>query len=85
MQAAYDPVVAPGPSSLHSKLAPASPEENENDGVLSLVAPFGPESIDVSGAAVSIVKDLVGGLGATLPAPSFARTENVYEPSASGP
>ena len=77
MQAAYEPVVAPGPSSLHSKVAPASPEENVNDGVVSVVAPLGPESIEVFGGAVSMLNERVGGLGSTLPAPSLARTEKV--------
>ena len=77
--------MAPGPSSLHSKDAPPSPDENVNDGVVSVVAPLGPESIEVFGGAVSMLKERVGGLGSTFPAPSFARTENVYEPSASGP
>ena len=71
------PVVAPGPSSLHSKVEPASVEVNANDGEATFVEPVGPVVIAVSGAAVSTVKDRVAGLASTLPAASVARTENV--------
>ncbi len=37
------------PSTLHSKLEPASLEEKVKVGVLSLVTPVGPESIVVCG------------------------------------
>ena len=77
VQLAYVPVVAPGPSSLHSNVAPASFEENVNDGDATLVVPVGPVLIVVSGAAVSTVNDRVAGVASTLPAPSVARTENV--------
>ena len=40
-------------------------------------------SIAVSGAAVSIVQVKLAGVGSTLPAASIARTEKVWEPSAS--
>ena len=84
-QLAYVPVVAPGPSSLHSNVDPAFVEENVNDGDAPLVTPLGPELIDVSGAAVSTVKLRVAGVASTLPAASVARTVNVYAPSTSGP
>src|SRR5439155_1977550 len=76
---------APGPSSLHSNVAPESAEENVNDGVLSVVGPPGPVRIVVSGGPVSTVKDRLAGEGSRLPAPSLARTESVYEPSGRGP
>ena len=85
VQAAYVPVVAPGPSSLHSNVEPASVEVNANDGEAPFVAPVGPAVIAVSGADVSTVKARVAGVASTLPAASVARTENVYAPSASGP
>jgi len=40
-------------SSLHSKLEPASDEENEKLAELELVTPDGPEAISVSGGEVS--------------------------------
>ncbi len=71
------PVVAPGPSSLHSNVEPAFVEENVNDGDALVVMPVGPVLIVVSGAAVSTVNDRVAGVASTLPAASVARTENV--------
>ena len=79
------PVVAPGPSSLHSKVEPVFVELNANDADAELTSPVGPEVIDVSGVVVSTVNERVAGVASTLPAPSVARTENVYEPSTSGP
>ena len=79
------PVVAPGPSSLHSNVEPGFVEVNANDGEATFVRPVGPDVIDVSGADVSTVNDRVAGVASTLPAVSVARTENVYAPSASGP
>ncbi len=78
------PVVAPGPSSLHSNVEPASDDVNVNDGDARSSCPLGPPVIVVSGAVVSTVNDRVAGAASTLPAVSFARTENVYAPSASG-
>ena len=85
VQLAYVPVAAPGPSSLHSNVEPASVEVNVNDGDAPLVVPVGPPVIVVSGAAVSTVNVRVAGVASTLPAASVARTRNVYAPSASEP
>ena len=65
------PVVAPGPSSLHSNVEPGSVEVNANDGDALFVVPVGPLVIVVSGAAVSTVNvrvagrrvDVAGGVG----------------------
>src|SRR6266496_3923271 len=81
--------VSPGPeqapngseSKRHSKLAPGS-EEKPNDGEALVVSPEGPESIVVSGGAVSTVKLREAGVGSVLPAASVARTRKVWEPSA---
>ena len=63
---------------MHWNVAPAGSElEKPNDGFLSVVAPLGPDPIDVSGAAVSTVKLRVAGDASSLPAASFAFTENV--------
>ena len=75
VHAAYVPVAAPGPSSLHSNVAPAS-DVNPNDGEFTLINPVGPVVIVVSGATVSTVNDLVAGLASVLPE-FVARTENV--------
>ncbi len=56
------PVVAPGPSSLHSNVEPASDDVNVNDGDVTFVVPVGPPVIVVSGAAVSIVNVRVAGV-----------------------
>jgi hypothetical protein len=85
VHAAYVPVVEPGPSSLHWNVDPGLVEPNPNDGDALFVAPVGPLVIEVSGAEVSTVNARVAGVASTLPAPSAARTENAYEPSASGP
>jgi len=85
VQLAYVPVVAPGPSSLHSNVEPGLVEVNANDGEALFVGPAGPLVIVVSGAAVSTVNDRVAGVASTLPAASVARTVNVYAPSTSGP
>ena len=85
MHAAYVPVDEPGPSSLHSKVEFGFVEANPKDGDALFVVPVGPLVIDVSGADVSTVKVRVAGVASTLPAVSVARTENVYDPSASGP
>ena len=71
------PVVAPGPSSLHSNVAPASLDENVNDGEAPLVGPAGPVLIVVSGATVSTVKVRVAGVASCCRRASVARTENV--------
>jgi hypothetical protein len=77
VQLAYVPVVALGPSSLHSNVAPVSVEENVYEGEATFVVPAGPVLIVVSGAVVSTVNARVAGLASTLPTPSVARTENV--------
>jgi hypothetical protein len=77
VHAAYVPVAAPGPSSLHSKVEPGLVELKPNDGDELFVVPVGPLEIEVSGAEVSTVNDRVAGVASTLPAPSVARTENV--------
>jgi hypothetical protein len=81
VQEAYVPAPA-GVSSLHSNVEPLSEDVNVNDGAVTVVVPVGPPVIVVSGAAVSTVNDRVAGLASTLPAPSVARTENVYAPLA---
>src|SRR5215207_6366536 len=81
VQAAYVPAPA-GVSSLHSNVEPASLAVNVNDGAVPDVVPVGPPVIVVSGAAVSTVNERVAGEPSTLPAPSVARTQNVYEPLA---
>jgi hypothetical protein len=68
-------------SSLHSKVAPGSSEDNTNVAELEAVVPLGPESIVVSGAVASIVHVRVAGLESTLPAASIALTVNVCAPS----
>ena len=72
-------------SRRHSKLDPGSEEEKANEGEASLVAPEGPESIVVSGLAVSTVKLGDAGVASVFPTASVARTSNVCEPSASVP
>ena len=72
-------------STRHSNVVLASLEENVNVGVAMLIAPLGPLSITVSGAAVSTVNVRVAGVGSVLPAISVARTENVCSPSGSAP
>ena len=46
-------MAAPGPSSLHANVEPASEEANETATVSSATVPDGPDWIVVSGAAVS--------------------------------
>jgi hypothetical protein len=67
-------------SSEHVKLAPAS-ELKVNDAVVAVVGFDGPEAIVVSGAPVSTVHVWIAGVASVLPAPSFARTLKVCEPS----
>ena len=72
-------------STRHSKTAPAS-EVNAKVGVVSLVVPFGPDVIVVSGAVVSgggvvpTVNERVAGVASVLPASSVARTATVCGP-----
>ena len=74
-------------SSLHSKVDPASEEENVNEAEVLLTLPDGPELMVVFGGVVSgggavlTVQDRVAGVASTLPAPSLALTEKVCEPS----
>jgi hypothetical protein len=69
----------PAPSSRHSKLAPTSLEKVKV-GVALSVGPAGPESIEVSGAVVSVgvlvatVKLRDAGVPSVLSAASVART-----------
>ena len=74
----------PPASSLHSKVDPDSLELNSKAAAFSVIVPLGPESIVVSGAVMSrsTVKVRVAGEASTLPAPSVARTEKVWEPLA---
>jgi hypothetical protein len=65
----------PGPSSLHSKVAPVS-ELNSKSAIPSVVLP-GPVSMVVFGAVVSTVNVLVAGVASVLLPTSVARTENV--------
>jgi hypothetical protein len=69
-------------SSLHSKPAPDSGDENANDAELDATVPAGPLESEVSGATVSTVHVLVAGEASTLPDESVARTENVCAPCA---
>ena len=64
---------------MHSKVAPAS-EEKAKLARAELVSPLGPESIAVSGAAVSTVHLRNAGVASVLPAASLALTEKVCEP-----
>ena len=67
-------------SSRQLKTAPGS-DENSKVAVVSVVVPTGPDaSRVVSGATVSTVHVRLAGVGSTLPAASFACTENVCEP-----
>ena len=69
-------------STRHSNV-PASLEVNENVGVASLVGPFGPAVMVVSGAIVSTLKAREAGVTSTLVAVSIARTSKVCAPLAS--
>ncbi len=60
-----------------------SVEEKAKVGRWMLVAPAGPESIEIGGAVVSTVKLLEAGVGSAVPKVSRARTSNVWAPSAS--
>ena len=66
-------------SSLHSKVEPASLEENENEGLGLEVKPVGPELTCVWGAAVSTENDREAGLASVTPA-LIARTSKVCAP-----
>ena len=68
---------------MHSKEPPAPAPEKAKEAELELEGSLGWLSIVVSGAAVSIVQVKLAGVGSTLPAASIARTEKVWEPSAS--
>ena len=74
-------------SSWHWNVAPppASGDTNVNAAVVAPTAPLGPLTIWVSGVLVSIVQPNSAGVASTLPARSFARTENTWVPSPSGP
>src|SRR2546423_15421241 len=70
------------PSTAHSKPAASASGESKLNVALR-VGPPGPLRIWVSGAVVSTVNELDAGVASTLPAPSRARTENVWLPSPS--
>ena len=77
-------VAKPPPSSWHSKLAtpvPASVPLKLNDAEVLLVGFDGLLLIVVFGAVASMVQVKEAGVGSTLPAPSIARTWNVWLPS----
>ena len=61
VQGPNEPTAAPGPSSRHSNVEPASVEENVNVALLTLIVPVGPPVIVVSGAVVSTVNERVAG------------------------
>ena len=65
---------------MHSKLAPASAEENVNAARVELLVPEGPESIVVPGGVRSMVQLCDAG-GPVFVEISTARTENVCRPS----
>ena len=56
----------PGPSSLHSKLEPASLAANANVAVVELVPAPGPEEIEVSGACCRVVRSHTSRLQGSL-------------------
>ena len=72
---------------MHSKVDPASDEENVNEADVLLTVPEGPELMVVFGGVVSgggtvlTVQERVAGVPSTLPAASVALTENVCWPS----
>ena len=68
---------------MHSKEPPAPAPEKLKEAELELEGLVGLAVDRVSGAAVSIVQVKLAGVGSTLPAASIARTEKVWEPSAS--
>jgi hypothetical protein len=76
VQEPHVPVVPPGPSSLHSNVAPVS-LENPKLALSTVMVPLGPDVIVVSGAVVSTVNERVAGVPSWLPAGSVARTLNV--------
>jgi hypothetical protein len=69
------------PSSEQSKREPASPAVKAKAAVLEATVPVGPESIVVSGAAVSSVQVSSAGVGSALPAASIARARKLCGPS----
>src|SRR5215210_7420913 len=79
---AEQPLQAP-PSTRHSNVVPSSSEEKPNVGVVSFVAPAGPESIVVSGGLLSTAKTRWAGEASVFPAGSIARTWKVCGPSPS--
>src|SRR3954471_9451804 len=71
----------------HWNVEPDSVDANAKLADAELTVPLGPDEIDVSGAVVSTgvvttVHVRVAGEASVLPAPSVARTSNVWEPSA---
>jgi hypothetical protein len=64
-------------STWHWKVELPSSEEKVNSGVLSLVGPDGPESMDDWGGSVSTVKPRLAGSASVFPAASVALTSKV--------
>ena len=69
------------PSSLHSKLEPASVEVKLKLGPVTFDGLGGPEVIVVSGAPRSIVHVWLAAVRSVFPAGSIARTWNVWLPA----
>ena len=65
------------PSSLHSKLEPASVEVKLKLAEVEFVGSEGPTVIVVSGAVRSTVHGWLAGVASVFPAGSVARTSNV--------
>ena len=72
-------------STRHWNVEPASSAENSKVGLALLDGSAGTTVKELSGATVSTVQVWAAGLASTLPAPSVARTENVWLPSARRP
>ncbi len=68
------------PSSRHSNVAPPGAEKSKL-ALWLLVGVVGALSICVFGATVSTVQVKLAGVGSVFPAPSVARTWNVWAPS----
>ena len=81
VQEAKVPVAAPGPSRRHSRLEFDSLDEKAKLGSLFEVGPWGPEVIEMLGAAVSTVKARLAGVESVFWAESVARTSKVWAPS----
>ena len=69
------------PSSLHSKVDPASVDVKLKLAEVEFVGSAGPAVIVVSGADRSIVHVWLAGVPSVFPAGSVARTSNVWLPA----